>query len=413
MYELTDKPIKSFAVANDFVEITNKACYRLGQNLMPFCIYADDLQREEGTVDLIELKSLEGRDGTIEDDIVSTRLGVYGAEAAKASKKFLVYDYFLSISICYVEVPKWVTKNGVPQKSYDKFFCTRNPAVMAAWMGAEPNEMQAKYTSRIRLNQYDFDNSEIRFVRMNSSAKGNSISVPRSVFKTADMRCIPLYMLYGWIEGMKGHLETEIVKFTYTKDNGSLRELCSTISNSILMKYYNDSVFVGSMLSAVDINTVQQGGMQLPSMLYRGFIRIPEVGASVYDGTGVRALNVARIVSAEVVNSVDTSYIKVDLNSVVDNFCEAVEYIASKLGSDTLRQCYAELTGKPAVGEDAVLVSELQEYAKSNAALLTTTFKRDLHTFMVSRPNMFPLYTGRPNTNVVSSNNVGVVPLDF
>ena len=34
--------IKSFAVANQFVENTNKACYKLGKFLKPFCIYGDD-----------------------------------------------------------------------------------------------------------------------------------------------------------------------------------------------------------------------------------------------------------------------------------------------------------------------------------------------------------------------------------
>ena len=58
----------------------------------------------------------------------------------------------------------------------------------------------------------------------------------------------------------------------------------------------------------------------LASKMHRGYIKIPELGSSIYDDTGVRSLNVARLLSIKQVESVSREFIHVDLNSVVSNF---------------------------------------------------------------------------------------------
>ena len=75
---------------------------------------------------------------------------------------------------------------------------------------------------------------------------------------------------------------------------------------------------------------------------------------------------------------------------------------------------YKALTGEDAdTTQQMVLVGKLYDYADSRSMLLSTTFHRALHKFMISNPMWFPLYTGMPNGAVVSSaTNVGIVPLD-
>ena len=414
--------IKSFAVANDFVVNTNKACYALGQQLQPFCLYANEEQKKHQVLDFATFTGFLSQESSLIDEIVNYRHGVFKDFGISVDirdelkKKLLFYDYLMTISICYVEIPKYVTKDGMPMATFDKFLCTRNPAIMAAWMGTDASEMQAKYSSKIVSRQIEFDTNDIRCVKLNHTNKGNSITVPRTAYNVEKMTCIPMYMLYAFIEGFKPLIDSYIVKFSYLKDNGTVRELATTLNESILRDYYDDNMFINSMLSGVDINSVQQGGMSLSSKMNRGYIKVPEVGASVYDGTGCRSLNIARLLKAKVVPEVDRSFIKVDLNSVLDNFGIAMDYLVKNMPDQAI-EVYKALAGDEVKEEYcnsiASINSACQEYVKGREIFLSTSYRRELHLFMVSHPEWFPLYTGKPAQQITSSANYGVTPLDF
>lgn len=414
--------VKSFAVANDFVVNTNKACYALGQQLLPFCLYANEDQKKYGVLDFATFQAFLNPQISLIDEIVEYRhqafkdTGINVDIRDEVKKKLLFYDYLMTISICYVEIPKYVTKEGMPMATYDKFLCTRNPAIMGAWMGADPAEMQAKYSSRIVSRQVEFNINELRCVKLNHTNKGNSITVPRTAYNVEKMTCIPMYMLYAFVEGFKPLIQNGIVKFSYLKDNGTIRELATTLNEGILRDYYDDNIFINTMLSGVDINTVQQGGMTLSSKMNRGYIKVPELGASVYDGTGVRSLNIARLLKAEKIDSVDRTFLKVDLNSVPTNFNNGIDYIVKTM-PDSLKDCYKALVGEEFDETKCVSVpvtaETCKEYVAGRSAFLSTSYHRDLHVFMISHPEWFPLYTGKPAQQITSSTNFGVTPLDF
>lgn len=414
--------VKSFAVANDFVVNTNKACYALGQQLLPFCLYANEDQQKYGVLDFATFQAFLNPQISLIDEIAEYRheafkeTGINVDIRDDVKKKLLFYDYLMTISICYVEIPKYTTKDGMAMSTFDKFLCTRNPAIMGAWMGADPSEMQAKYSSRITSRQVEFNVNELRCVKLNHTNKGNSITVPRTAYNVEKMTCIPMYMLYAFVEGFKPLIQNGIVKFSYLKDNGTVRELATTLSEDILRDYYDDNIFINTMLSGVDINTVQQGGMTLSSKMNRGYIKVPELGASVYDGTGVRSLNIARLLKAEKIDSVDRTFLKVDLNSVPTNFNNGIDYIVKTM-PDNLKDCYKALVGEEfdesKCSSIPVTAETCKEYVAGRSAFLSTSYHRDLHVFMVSHPEWFPLYTGKPAQQITSSTNFGVTPLDF
>jgi len=410
MYEL-DKPVRSFAIANDYVKSTNKACYSLGTQLVPFCIFADDKQKEYGVLDFADFDGFYGNGQSFVEEISSERREAYqsmGVLIGEGHEKTLVYDYFLSSAMCYVEISKWVTKMGVPTATYDKFLCTRNPAIMSAWMGQSQMTMQARYSSRIMQNSANFYNDELRLVKLVSKADGNAVTVPRTIYSVKDMRCVPVYMLHAFIAGLKTRLlGKEIIQFEFLKDNGTVRELATTLNEDILMDYYQDNLFVAGMLAGVDIESVNQGGMMLPSRINRGYIKLPELGASKYDDTGCRSLNLTRILSAKVVDEVDRSYIDVDLNAVLDNFSAGIDcIIAQKLCS--LKDVYEEFVREECVFDsDAVIAEKLKEWARGRSVWLSTTFQRELHSMIVSHPLWFPYYTGK---RIEQANNTGALP---
>lgn len=416
--------IKSFAVSNEFVERMNTGCYHLGKNLQPFCFCADDLQKQWGVLDIAQFSGFVDNTKTLFQEIVDYRREVYLngnfgiLPYDNKVNKALFYDYLLSVSLCYVEIPKWVTKNGVPQKTYDKFLATRNPAIMAAWMGFSVNEMQAKYSARIGQSNVDFIEGELRAAKLTSSAKGNSVSIPRNNLPVEEMTCMPLFMLYAMTSGFWGILQNSIIKFTYLKDNETVRELPSTVNFDILMSYYSDNAFISAMLRGVDVFSTDQGGMMLSTKQSRGYIKVPELGCSKYDYSGVRSLNISRLLRMEVVESVDRTFIDVDLNSVVDSFKSAIDSIIVS-APDNIVRIYNDLNIQDeGVSTDTsviALAEKIKSYVDTCNIILTTSFKRALHLFMIQHADIFPLYTGKPvdSAVVTSSKNFGIETMDF
>lgn len=419
--------VKSFAVANPFVEQLNKVCYKLGQNLQPFTLLAGDTEKSYGVLDLAEFQGLVDSSKTLYNEIAEYRLEVYKQSGislvmSEDIKKVLFFDYLMTISMCYIEIPKFTTKDGVAQRTFDKFLVTRNPAVMGIWMSDLPNNMQIKYSSKIASRQVEFLNNEIRAVKLVSSGKGNSITVPRNSFNTNEMKCIPLFMSYAFMKGLEPFLKEGILKFSYLKDNNTIRELNTTLSGSVLIDYYKDQGFVEHMLNGADLFQSAQAnsvGISLSTKQHRGYVYLPEVGSSRYDATGCRSLNFARILKVEKVAEVDRSYIDVDLNSVVANFNECVDYILTKMPQE-LNNVYVAVTGEEFKLEDGQTALMFDMY-ESNAlknwvavrnTILSTTFQRSLHMFMINHPQWFPLYTGRPNATVTSSANFGVQTME-
>lgn len=419
MYGL-DFDIKSFAVANEFVTRMNKGCYDLGKALQPFCFFATELQKQWSVLDMTQFSGFVDNTNTLAKEIARYRRDQYMDSNygimpfTDAIDKALFYDYLLSISICYVEVPKYVTKNGQRQKIYDKYLATRNPSVMAAWMGSTPREMQAKYSARIGQSSIDFVQDELRVVKLTYSGKGNSISVPRNPIKVGGMTCLPLFMLYAFVNGFYEVMKTSIVKFTYLKDNDTIRELPSTVNFDILLDYYSNTSFIHGMLNGVDVFTMDEGGMMLSSKQSRGYIKVPELGCSQYDYSGVRSLNLSRLLRMEVVPSVDRTFINVDLNIVVDSFKQYIDSMCLT-SPNTLIQIGKALgfSDEQLNITPASIAEAIKGYIDNCDAIMTTSFKRSLHLFMISHPEWFSTYTGVPRTLddrsvFTSANNTGI-----
>lgn len=417
-------PIKSFSVANQFVLDTNKACYKLGQNLIPFCIYGNADQCKESVVDFSNFTGLVDSGKGLVEEVAKYRaegyrdIGILLDVGSEDVRRTLFYDFLLSTSLCYVELPKTRVKNGKEFASYDKFFCTRNPAILGAWMGCSKDEMQAKFSARIQARSVELLNTELRVVQCFSSIGENSVTVLRSTLSSRGMICIPVYMLHAFLCGLRPLLDKNIISFQYLKDNGTVRELTSTLNYDTLMYYYKDAAFVNSMLSHIDSDSVKQGSLTLSRGMHRGYIRLPELGASMYDSSsGVRALNIARLLSIKLCNrdEVDTSFIHVDLNSVIPSFCNGIDNLLKENPSSIVEIYRLLVQEEPNISNMATLSEVLKSWVRDRGILLSTTFFRSMHMFLMEHRDWFPDYTGSPIDTVSSFDrvNLGVSVFDF
>ena len=416
--------IKSLAVSNEFCLHMSKGCYAMGKNLMPFSLCSTDKQEEYGVTDLSIFSGLVNTEITLIDEIANYRRGEYAKEGIFLGNtpdinRTLFFDYLLTVSVCYVEVPKYITQNGVPTKAYDKFLATRNPTLMGTWMGEPTFTMQAKYSSRIGITPADLMNGTLRLVKLMSSPKGTSIVCPRKTFNAKDISCTPLFMSYAFIKGTESVMRDSIIEFTYLKDNGTFRTLNTTLSSDILYDYYGDTAYVGSMLENVDIPNMsasEDGLVHISKGQGRGYVRVPEVGLSKYDATGVRALNVSRVLACKKVDSVDRSFINVDISSVVYNFNECLDHLASTSPEMVLPMAKALgvfASDDEAPTELASLLSAVKTYVSNQDTLFSTKYREQLHLFMIHNSVWFSRYTGKPVMRAEDSSGFGVATMEF
>ena len=411
MYGL-DGNIASFAIENGFTTTMNKGCYQLGCNLKPFCFFPNDMQDKYGVIDLTAFSGLVDAEQTLVNEVAAYRRQLYTSLVpvgfipfTAITNKVLFLDYLLSVSICYLEVPKEYMQNGERHIKYDKYFATRNPRLMSAWTGDPDCEMQAKYSGRLSLTSFDFANGEIKLVKLAQSAKGTTISCPRNSISVNNLICVPLFMQYAFLAGALPYMGSKLLRFSYLKDNGVVRELTSTLSREILMDYYHDETYVDMAVSQSSQFNIEAGGMMLSEKQSRGYIRVPEVGASRYDKSGVRAVNIARLLNIQEVASADRTFIDVDLDSVYYNFTQYLDFITVKMASElpiiarNLGIDPSQL-GSSATQAPAVIAEGIRQSVETRAILLSTEFIRTLHLFMLNNPQWFPAYTGKKNEPV-------------
>lgn len=334
---------------------------------------------EKSVIDICKLTPLVGTYGsrTLKDEIAHYRAETLGFHAqdpsfAKNNAEMLMIDYVLSACLCYVEVFDGSAK-------VDKFFATRNRFIAGGITGLRPEET-SKYTSYLQAFQTNYTNRQIKVLKLSVTKNGFRIVQPRSYLDfNNSVRVTPLFFMTSFVEGIMEILRQGIVRFKYIKDNLTEREFISTVNPEILLKYY-DQEFVQMVLS------------NMGTTLHRGYIKLPELGISKYDATGVRALNVSRITSVEVITEFDTRFIDVDFDMILPTFKETLDQIKNP---QILAMMHEDLVGKPPqTNHIAEIRNSLSLHVDGQYAIGTTTALRYLHIYMVQRPQIFTTYNG-------------------
>lgn len=310
--------------------------------------------------------------------------------------------YFLSHYMCYVEVPTFYVDKTTSQRkaSFNKFLATANLGVAELWSGLDEELVEKKYGSHVEYFMED-PTDGVPYLKLSSTKAGRGITKPRKLldFNTSGIRIVPVFLLKAYVDALTSKLRNDIARVTFIKDNGSTRELDTTLNSSKLNELYKDSSFVGSMLE-----NSYDGNFLGSKVIDRGYIRVPEVGASVYDGFGVRAINYSRVVNIEYGVSPNMDFAHIDLDSVVLEFSRCL----SKLSLSSIGKVFSALIAegfemgtlaKPN-GEPNFLIDQIQleNWADLQNSVLSTTFQRMLAQFMLANPNWFGDYDGTKNS---------------
>jgi hypothetical protein len=334
---------------------------------------------EKSVIDICKLTPLVGGQGikTLLDEVATYRANLLGFEQvgptfAKDNADILMVDYLLASCLCYVEV----FDNSA---NVEKFFATRNRFIAGGIVG-EPPEATVKYHSYLQAYAANYQTRQLKVLKLSSNKTGFKIVQPRSfVDFNKSIKVTPLFLMTAFVEGVSEVLRNNIVRFRYIKDNLQERELISTLSPEILLTHY-------------DQDRVQRVMTGVGSQLNRGYVKLPELGASKYDSTGTRSLNISRITSVDVIDTFDSRFIDVDFDTILPNFKETVNNLRNL---SVIAMVHEDLIGQPIQTQNiAELRNIINSYVDGQYAMGTTTALRYIHTYMVQRAQIFNTYNG-------------------
>lgn len=312
--------------------------------------------------------------------------------------------YLLQQGLCYIEVPQESYRDGEQTLSYDKFLATSNTNEIVSWL---PEEDKSKLEEKKRKTE-SLKTHDGQFYVFKPYIKAKTlerkVTKPRTLLDLSDkdLRVYPVEVLtYLW-NTIQEKLSKRYLELTYQKDNRIERILTSTLNRELLISTHRSEEKVDEMIEGTFRGTDLK---ELPSM-NRGYLRILEADSSIFD-TGVRALNIARVLKFREVSEVDTSYIHVNLGIVVDT---CISYIY-KIHQNSLYKAIDEFKDW---FEDfnATNKTEIENWLRLRDTVDHTQFSKELHNFMISSPEIFHQYNGEEEEITVDLDK-NTVDVDF
>lgn len=422
--ELLNNSISKNIIAEDLL----KECRELGRNLRPitFC------EEEKGCVDIATLLLKNDDTKMLWEYIIDFYELVLDCTIDRNNINLingLVLDYFLRLGICYIEVIKDTYYGSRYRSVSQKYLSTKNEILLSRLLYPENNRYERRYINEI-FNKYgqnleisleDMKSGSMRYLKLQYLKERKIVKCNKNLDYTK-IRFVCLPLVVEWLKGVSEVLKTNYVRVQYLKDDGTDRSVVTTLNKDLLLKFYPED-FVEDMLDECICNTDTLFDLGLESNYERGWVRVPEVGSSMVDDIGVRALNFARVRKLEIVNSedIDISYINVSLSNVVEYFEDTLNKLVQINNYDKVFRIYVGLQhrgfssdlSKPYQSFNGIyeVAKELREFI-STKRYAGTPFLRLLHTFMVGEPELFNNYTGE-KLKIKKQRNYGVSDMDF
>ena len=314
---------------------------------------------------------------------------VYGSCGyGESSYRTAIYKYLMRNYLCYYESPTVLYNGGCGAKnSYEKLLVTSNVHVIARWLGISYEDAKSLYGSRVDEASEDNGCDLFPYVKLYMAKDGiRKVSKPRSDLDLGKKgtRVVPLYALETGVSLLYEKLKSGVYDVSFYKDGGQLRTISTTFDIHKIIDIYGDCDYVRSA-----IESWYSGDFTENSSLGRGYIRVFEVGASIYDSP-LRSINYARIVKFSK-GTPDLAYINVDLSSVVSKFKDDI-YSSNANAKEVVDMLDVFEVGseRKLNGRNIMSLQDLESWADGQELLLSTVFLRQLSLFMTGNPQWFP-----------------------
>lgn len=320
-----------------------------------------------------------------------------------------VYKFLLESYMCYMEIPsikKDFVNSSAYKPSYDKALATSNIGVIAEWLGIDYDVACSKYSKHLDGVGIDDGSDDFPYVKLYETKSGErKVTKPRKMLDlgTKGTRVLPLFTLKIGVDTLFEYASNNMTEAMFIKDSGQKRSIHFTFDASKIRDIYGDTNYVKDGLL-----TQYDGDFLSNPNLGRGYIRVFEVGSSIYDNP-TRSINYARLVSFSE-GSPDLSYINIDLSNVYEEFIQGIRCNPNKSVEIVERLDLMGVgTSRTLNSRKMTTISELETWASNQITLESTVFLRSLALFMLGSPDWFRSYDGKP----ITSTNSGQLPDDF
>ena len=309
-----------------------------------------------------------------------------------------VFKYMLHDYMCYCEVP--VVKrsqdlNGF-QNSFNKFLVTSSLEVVADWMGISLDEAYGTYGKVLNSDvEADEPDEEFPYVKLYTDKTGvRKVTKPRSYLDlgSKDIRIIPIFALKAGVDTLWGEvLIDDVYEISFVKDSGQVRSMVVSSDETIVKNMYG---FENAEFVARNWTSCYGGDFLSNSSLDRGYIRVFEIGSSVYSNP-TRSINYARIVGIKE-GKADMTYIYIDTDRVLEAFFDYIYRLDNSVVPQIVNMLDLMEVGslRTVNGRAITSLQLLENWASIQETTLSTVFIRQLAIFMIGNQQWFPGYTG-------------------
>ena len=306
-----------------------------------------------------------------------------------------LFNYFLENYLCYVEVPtyRFDRDSGERKSTFDKNFMTSNLKLAQSWSGFTLEEASKKWGSHLGNKASLLAGEPLtRLVKLATSKGERKVIKHLKEFdlSTDGLRVVPLFALEYYVESLYEIAKSRVVRVSTIKDNGEERVMDFTFNFDTYDSYYKDASRSQELFEA----SFKGDFFNNPTMT-RGYIRIPELGASRYD-SGLRAVSYSRIFKVVYNVTPDVTFIDTDLSKVIYGFTGGIRNIQNpeelKLVVDTLIEFgFAKKGWYDTQGNLLAPISQYSiiDWAVTLESILSTTFQRKIALFMSANPQWF------------------------
>lgn len=293
----------------------------------------------------------------------------------QANEAWAYLNFLLKTSVCYVE---YLDMHG----RKNKMCLCANINILKACSKFVSNIGKLEFalsdpSSLHKFTAVDVNgkvNYELRGIKVNKKLY-TSLKLP-IFLKGTSIHIAPIFLLTNILKEVLK--QDGIIRYKYAKDNGDIRTLDTTFDRTILTKHYT-SEHSDEMLNATSVD--------LYTLFNKGYIRVVELGASKFD-SGVRALNIAKILSYKQIqdSEVDYRFLDVDFGGIQDTFHYYMERIAD---AKVLLKYAKEFVPELESDNKAYIQQELFAKVDTNITYGSTQYLRFLYLYMLDHPEIF------------------------
>jgi hypothetical protein len=310
-------------------------------------------------------------------------------DSSQVTDLLIVYYLMLNTSIL-VEHTTHTHKGGTYQPDVDRGVFTLDREeieYMYNTHGVETPEKVYKDLQRVSESIAEhYTTNKIKGLKLDF--RKAKVVNPRSLMSFDDgIHVIPVDVIVGYLQGLREHAKTGILKITYKRVNQVDRTQYVTLNKEAINDVYKeDLMFADTFYEVSNPKSYQYHGQPCHAETHSGFWKVGDLGISRFEFQASRQVSLARITEVKLATRSEYEGLKKYVNVDLEGVEEAFGHYVCQLDEEQTKEVKNHLNAPETV--------DVLHYVNGQIAIFTTTYRKRLHDYMVMNQEHFTGYTG-------------------